>query len=126
VFETLGLFVAARIAGGVEFIDEFLGILITGVALAVAVTFVKPIISILILPLSLATLGLFGFLAHAITLYLVDLVLPQFQVTRFHFNGFSSSYLTLPSYSTENLVIAYLLFSLLISFITGVLHWVSK
>jgi uncharacterized membrane protein YvlD (DUF360 family) len=124
--ETIALFLTHKIAQGLIFQDELSGLLTAGVALAIAAITVKPIIKILILPLTIAPLGLLKFLANAITLYIVDLALPQFQVTQFSFPGLSSQYLDLPAVSFAAGPMAYLAFSLLISFISTLIHWISK
>ncbi len=124
--QAIVLYIADQIAGGLVFEDKLTGILITGAALAVATITVKPIIKILILPLTLATLGLLRFLAYAITLYIVDLALPQFQITGFHFAGFTSQYFDLPAVNFSQGPMAFIAFSLLISIITTLIHWMTK
>ncbi len=124
--ETIALFTAHNLATGLVFRDELTGILTTGAALALAAMTIKPIINILILPLTIATLGLLKFIAHAVTLYIVDLALPQFQVTGFNYPGFTSQYLDIPATSFPAGPLAYLAFSLLISIITTLIHWITK
>lgn len=124
--ELLALYFANEIASGLQFQFQLEGFLITAAALALASKIVRPIINILLLPLTLATLGVFKFLSHTVVLYLVDYGLQQFKVTGFYFPGLTSNYLDLPSISYGEGVMAYLAFSLLISIMTGVFHWLSK
>lgn len=124
--ETAGLFIASQIASGLVFQNQIEGLVITGIALTLATKLVKPIIGVLILPLTMATLGLFKFIGHAITLYLVDMVVDEFSVGGFHFAGMTGQYLDLPAYSIDEGLMAYLAFSVLISFIAGVINWIIK
>lgn len=124
--QTVGLFVASTIASGLSFQDQFEGLLITGVALGVATMLVKPILNILLLPLTLATLGLFKFLSNAITLYIVDIGLTQFSVNAFEFPGLTSKYLDLPPVKLSPGVLSYIGFALVISVVSGVINWLRK
>lgn len=124
--ELIALYFANEIASGLTFQFQLEGFLITALALALASKLVRPIINILLLPLTLATMGVFKFLSHTVVLYLVDYGLQQFKVTGFHFPGLTSNYLDLPAINYDKGIMAYLAFSLLISIMTGAFHWISK
>jgi uncharacterized membrane protein YvlD (DUF360 family) len=124
--ELFGLYVAGEIAGGLTYVNALEGVLVTTAGLTVASMLVKPIINILILPLTLATLGLLKFLSHAVMLYLVDLALVQFSVEGFNFAGLKSPYLDLPAVNFPKGIFAYVAFSLIISFVTGFVNWLRK
>jgi len=57
-------------------LDKYLALLLTGLVLGVVNAFVRPIILLISLPLTCATLGLFVFVVNAIMLWLVTLI-PQ-------------------------------------------------
>ena len=124
--ETVALYLATQIATGMVFEKELEGLVITGIALALAMRLVKPFINVLLLPLTLATLGLLKFLGSTVTLYIVDYALPQFEVTGFHFSGLTSDYLDLPAVSFDNKIFGYLAFALIISIITSLINWIRK
>jgi uncharacterized membrane protein YvlD (DUF360 family) len=124
--ELAGLYIAAQIATGLSFQNQAEGFLITGLALGIAMYSVKPIINLLLLPLTLATMGAFKIIGHAITLYIVDIALSQFEIVGFHFAGFTSEIFDLPAINFEKGPLAYLAFSLLIWFFTGLINWVRK
>lgn len=126
VVEFIGLYFANEIAQGLVFQDGLFSMILTSLALAVAMRLIKPIINVLLLPLTLATLGLFKFLTHAVTLYVVDLALNQFTVTNFNYPGLVSTYLDLPTIQFGEGFMAYIAFSLLISVITSLIHWIVK
>lgn len=121
----LSIYIATQIAGGLEFTNYVEGVLITGIALGVSSFTLKPLVKLFLLPLTLATMGLFGFLANVFTLYIIDYALPQFKVTGFHFAGYSSSYFDLPKID-YNGFFAYFTFAILISILTSFINWVRK
>ncbi len=119
--EVVALFIATQIASGIVF-DNFLeGLFITGIALAIATYIVKPVVNLLLLPINLATLGLFKFMSHAITLFIVDVALTQFSITGFHFAGLISRFLDLPTIDLAAGPLAYLAYSLIIMVVTSLL-----
>lgn len=124
--EVIALYTTLQAVSGMVFDNYFEGIIITGIALAIGMIFLKPIVNILLLPLTLATLGLFRFISHAIVLWIVDTALIQFKIVEFNFPGLTSQYLDLPSVHYTNVFMAYFAFSLTLSIITGVLNWLLK
>jgi len=119
--EVAGLYITSQIAQGLAFEYELEGLVITGIALAIAMYLVKPIVNVLLLPLNMVTLGLFKFLSHAVTIYIVDIALSQFQVQGFNFPGLVSRYLDLPAITFAEGPLAYVAFSVLLSVITALL-----
>lgn len=126
VVEFIGLYFANEIAQGMMFQDGLFSMILTSLALAAAMRLIKPIVNVLLLPLTLATLGLFKFLTHAVTLYVVDLALTQYSIDFFNYPGLTSTYLDLPAIQFGEGVMAYIAFSLLISIITSLIHWIVK
>src|SRR4029079_9536434 len=78
----LSLAVAAWIFSGVH-IDGFWPLVIGGAVLGIANTIVKPILTILTLPLVIVTLGLFLLVIHILMLLLVEWVAPDFSIDGF-------------------------------------------
>lgn len=126
VIEFAGLAVANQVASGLSFQNTLQGVLITSVALGIAMHLVKPIINILLLPLTLATLGALKIVGHILTLFIVDVALTQFEVTGFNFPGFTSEYFDMPAIVFEKGPFAYIAFSLLISLVTTIINWLRK
>ncbi len=124
--ELLAVYLTTQLASGLVFSDQLKGVVVTSVALAAANYLVKPLINILILPLSLATLGLFRFITHGITLYVVDTALADFSVGTFHFAGLTSPYLDLPPITFQGPIMNYIAFSLVLSFLVSFIHWLRK
>ena len=124
--ELLSLYLVTQLASGIYFENSFEGILVTALALSVASYLLKPVINILLLPLTLATLGIFKFIASAIALYIVDLAVNQFEIVGFNFGGFHTNYFDIPAFQSEQKLIAYVIFSFLISFLSTFINWIRK
>lgn len=119
------IYFASQIAGGMQFNNYTEGVIKAGLALGLASFTIKPIVKILLLPITLATVGLFSFLANIIVLYLVDYALPEFSIVAFNFPGLTSNYLDLPKLDYTG-IWAYFAFAVLISLFRGVINWVRK
>lgn len=96
----LAVFVSAYFLPGVK-VDSFVTALIVAVVLGLVNAFIKPALVFLTLPVTMLTLGLFIFVINALLVLLVAAVVPGFQV-----NGFWYA----------------LLFSVVLSFVSWVLH----
>ena len=76
------VFIASYILPGVQ-VDSFLTALIVAVVLGAVNTFIRPLLLLLTLPITLITLGLFTFIINALLVLLVDMVVPDLQVDGF-------------------------------------------
>ena len=123
VIESVALYLVSQIASGLMFTRGIQSLIVTGVALALASFFVKPIINILLLPINLVTFGVFKWVSHAVTLYIVDLLLAEFAVNSFKFAGLSSKYIDMPPINLPSGIPSYLAFSLTIAAITSIIYW---
>lgn len=79
LLNALALIITAYIVPGFK-VDSFTSALLAAIVLAVINTFVKPLLLIFTLPLTILTLGLFLFIVNAIVLRLTSLVVSGFQV----------------------------------------------
>lgn len=119
------IYFASQIAGGMQFKNYTEGVVITGIALGLASFTIKPVVNLLLLPINLATLGLFRFFSYVITLYIVDYALEDFKIMSFVFPGLKSDYLDLPALNYTGIV-AYISFSVLIYVFISVINWIRK
>ena len=78
----VALWVADAIFSGVS-IDGWAAFLIGGAVLAIANTILKPILTLLTLPLVIVTLGLFLFLINVAMLALAEWIAPDFSIDGF-------------------------------------------
>ncbi|MCY0880794.1 MAG: phage holin family protein, partial [Firmicutes bacterium] len=67
--------------------------------------FIRPVVSLLALPFTIVTFGLFALVVNALMLWLVSAIVPGFVVTGF---------------------VAALIGSILLGIISGVLHWLLR
>ena len=100
VVQAITVFLTAYILPGVV-LDGYGTAFLVAIFLGVANAIIKPILIILTLPLTIVTLGLFTFVINALIIELVDYLIPGFAV-----GGFLNA----------------LLFSLVLSVISGILH----
>ncbi len=79
---SMAVFIAAYILRGVH-IDSFITAFIVVFVLGILNTFVKPILFILTLPITVLTFGLFALLLNVITILLTDYLISGFIVDSF-------------------------------------------
>lgn len=122
---TLALYLTSQIASGMIFGNGLVTLFKTGFFLALTTLIVKPIINLLLLPLNLITFGIFRWISSTISLYLITLVISEFSINSFSFQGLSSYWLDIPKFNING-IIAFVGFSFLISAISSLIHWIFK
>lgn len=81
IFSTLSILIAAYLIPGVG--TTILGAIIFAVVLGVINVFIKPIIQILTLPITIVTLGLFSLVINALLVWGAAEIVPDFYVSGF-------------------------------------------
>ena len=79
LINSVAVYIASYILPGVQ-VDNLQTILIVAIILGALNAFIKPILVILTLPISIITLGLFTFVINAVLVLLVSAVVPGFMV----------------------------------------------
>lgn len=79
LFGALGLWVASRLVHGIHVRDPT-AVILAALLLGVVNAFVRPIVVILTLPLTIVTLGVFLLIVNAAMIGLVSMVVPGFEV----------------------------------------------
>lgn len=125
VFYCVALFLTAQILQGVHVAGGLQTYIIAGITLSLLFMIVKPILSVITLPLNIVTLGLFSFVVNAIILYLLTVFVGNISITAFDFQGFAFSGFVVPSFPVNNFF-AFVVASILLSFIVGFLKWLTK
>ncbi len=87
VISTLAVLVAANLVPGVE-VNGTATAIIVAIVLGILNTFLKPVVQILALPITIITLGLFYFVVNVFIIYLAS-----YLVEGFYINGFISALL---------------------------------
>ncbi len=96
------VYATAYLLSGVE-VSNFVVALITAVVIAALNIFVKPILIILSLPVTILTLGLFTFVIDALIVLLVSRIVPGFAIDGFWTAVVFSIILTIVSYVLDEL-----------------------
>lgn len=122
---TITLYLVSNFTKGLEFDSGITTLLFAGAGLTGANLVVKPLINLLLLPLNMVTFNFFKWISSAIALYLVTMVVPGFRVVEFVFEGFSSSWISIPQISMGG-IFSYVLFSVVISLITSSVYWLIR
>ena len=125
IFYCVALFLVAQVLDGVRVSGGLITYIIGGVVLSILFMIVKPILSLITLPLNIVTLGLFSFLINAIILYFLTILVPNISISAFRFNGFSFLGFVVPQLYI-NSFFAFITASILLSLIVGFLKWLIK
>lgn len=125
VIDTASLWAVSQIADGLHFEKGIQTIIMAGVALTVASLFAKPVINMLLLPINLVTFGLFRWVSSAVVLYIVTLLIKDFRIEYFRFDGFTSKWFDMPPLYFEGML-AFIGFAFILSIFTSFLHWLHK
>ena len=81
LISAIAIFIAAQLIPGVDV--TLCGAILLAVVLGLINIFLKPIITLLTLPLNIVTLGLFSLVVNALLIMLAGFVVPGFVVTGF-------------------------------------------
>jgi putative membrane protein len=100
---TLSLWVADDLFDGIAF-ESAKSLFIAGLVLGIVNVFVKPILLILTLPLSIVTLGIFVLILNALMLLLVAWLVPGFVVSGFWAGFFVALFVSVFSFILNALV----------------------
>jgi putative membrane protein len=82
VLSAIAILIVAQVVGGVQ-VSGFGSALIGALILGFVNAFVRPVMILLTLPLTIVTLGLFLFVLNAFMLWLVAALVPGFQISGF-------------------------------------------
>jgi len=119
------LWLVAYIFTGVSFTGGWQTLALAALVLTLLGTLIKPLIKLLLLPINLITLGTFRWLINVITLWLVTIIVPQFEIRGFLFEGVNYQGFTIPSFYLATFW-AFVLTSLVISLVTTLTLWLIR
>lgn len=119
LWTTTQIFPAITITGGVQ------GLLVGALAFMVANILLVPILRILLLPLNLLTLGLFAWVANVLALYVLITIIPNFQLSPYHFQGTYYGGFAIPQMDLTIFQVV-IVASFLIGFMIHFLRWLVK
>ncbi len=79
ILNALALVITTYIVPGVK-VADFTTAILAGIVLGLVNTFIKPILELITLPITIITLGLFAFVINAVMLFIAAAVVPGFMV----------------------------------------------
>jgi putative membrane protein len=82
LLNAVALYVVAFIIPGFDF-DGYDTLFVAAIIMGITNTFIKPVLQILFLPVSIVTLGIFAFLINVVLLWGVSYVVPGFEIYNF-------------------------------------------
>lgn len=122
---SFALYLISIVLAGVVISGGFTTYLLGGLALSVMNVTVRPVLSILSLPLNLVTLGLFSFFSNAIILYLLTVIVPNIKINAFTFTGFSFAGFVVPDIYFNGLF-SYIAAAFALSLFYSYFEWLIK
>ena len=124
VFNLLAFRLAVGLIPGVTFAEGFKTLIIASITLALFNFLVKPLVSLLLLPINLLTLGMFRWVVNVFILYLLTITVAGFSIAGFDFPGLTLGSLVIPPLYL-NAFWNTVLVSFFLSFVTGFLSWLK-
>ncbi len=119
------LYISIQIYGGLSYDGTLKTLFLATIALTLLNRIVKPIIKLLLLPINLITLGIFSWVAHVATLFILTRLVPGFLVTSYYFPGFEVDGFIAPPMQIS-LLASYVIASLTISLTASVIGWMLR
>lgn len=110
---------------GVEISGDMPTYILGGAALSLMFLVLKPVLSIVTLPLNLITLGSFSFVVNAGILYLLTRFVPSISISSFEFAGLKYAGFIVPKFFV-NTFFAFVVASFFLSIIFTLLTWLIK
>ncbi|OGM27659.1 hypothetical protein A2962_01205 [Candidatus Woesebacteria bacterium RIFCSPLOWO2_01_FULL_39_61] len=98
----LALYIVDYLIPGFDFKD-FWAIVVTAIVIGVINTFIKPILQLIALPISILTFGIAAFLINVFLLWLASSIVPGFYIANFTTAAIASIVLSLVSWFLHKL-----------------------
>jgi putative membrane protein len=83
IINAIAIYIAVILVDGITLEINFLNLVYAGLLLGIINSFIKPIVSILALPLILITFGLFTIIINIGLLFLMTALIPSFEISGF-------------------------------------------
>ena len=122
---SMSLFLLTLYIPGVKVTGGMQTFIFGGAVLALMFLILKPILTIITLPLNIITLGTFSFFINVIILYLLTVFIVNISINEFVFPGIKYAGFTIPKIYLNNFV-AFIVSSFLLSVIFTFLSWLIK
>lgn len=97
-------------------------LLIVALGLSILNLIVRPLLKILLLPINLLSLGLFGWVINVVILYLLSYFFPQVTIHEWHFTGISVAGIRIPSMQF-GIIPTYIIVSFALGIVGSFINW---
>lgn len=87
---SIAIVLTSMVLPGIDYGHNFTTLILTAIVMGISNTFIRPVLSLILLPVNIITLGLVGLFMNAIILFIVTLLVPNFNIIPFDFNWGSS------------------------------------
>lgn len=124
-FNTFALFATSLVFSGLKVPHDLKELLVAGLVFTVVLAVVKPIYSIVALPLTILSLGILSFIPYALTLYVIPFFYKQIRVTEFVFPNVSFLGLHIQSFHVS-LLLSYAIISATIYLVSRFTRWIFE
>ncbi len=121
----LAFYIVSQINDGFRISGGIVILVYAALLLTLINTFIKPLLKILFLPINMITLGFFSWVIGLFVLFILTRIVPQIQISTWHFPGIQSSYVSFPAMQFSP-IINFILVAFLLSFISRLAHWLEK
>lgn len=125
IVNALSLFLLTFFLSGVKVAGGLESFILDGVVLALVYKILKPIISIITLPLNILTMGTFTFLTNVLVFYFATRIASNISITEFTYPGLSFAGFVIPVIHL-NTLFAYFAAAFFQSLFVSVIEWLRK
>ncbi|MBI5621107.1 phage holin family protein [Candidatus Gottesmanbacteria bacterium] len=96
VYHVFALWLTSALVGSVSISGNLWGMLSAGFMLTVMMMLLKPLVSLIFLPINMLTLGLLSWFVNVIVLYIWTVFVPNVSISPWRFPGFSGAGFAVP------------------------------
>ncbi len=121
----IALYCTTRLVPGFTIEGSFLEFALIAILFTIAQKLVKPLISLLLLPLHFLTLGTVAWIVNLLILYGLTFFVAKVHISGYYFAGLQTPYFVVPALMVTSFMAA-LLASLSLGIIGAIFHWVLE
>lgn len=125
VITFISLYSSAILIPAVNFGNDYKNFLLASAALMLSNIFLKPLFSLILIPVNLLTLGGISILLNLAVVFVLIYFLPQFTISPFDFTGLTFEGFVVPGRSFSYIQTVFL-FTALITIHQKILHWIFE
>lgn len=125
LYNTFGIWLASQMLPFFLVYNNWQAVLFAGAILSILMLVIKPLLSILFIPINLMTFGLLSWVINVIVLYLLTLIEPSIKVIEWTFPGATYAGFVIPELHFSYLI-ALICATLTLTLITTILQAISE